>query len=207
MSLPHVPWVSLQCVIVVFPDHTHFLVILSNDTHCNVAYWWQILNVFTPKTRSMYLWQSCDLTNPNEFKRTYSYNPIGKLLFTEIVLLISNRLVKFRHCWTLIQVLRRSMQCRLTRSDIIYRQYMVKVEVMNCIDRLWQTQTLCKWRKKLVATTGSTKKYNNRTHCTSINHTLAKCSNHSKSRLLFSSAELFKKPLWQTVWTQIRLLL
>ena len=28
-----------------------------------------------------------------------------------------------------------------------------------------------------------------------------------KSRLLFSSAEIFKKPLWQTVWTQIRLLL
>ena len=27
------------------------------------------------------------------------------------------------------------------------------------------------------------------------------------SRLLFSSAEMFKKPLWQTVWTQIRLLL
>ena len=26
-------------------------------------------------------------------------------------------------------------------------------------------------------------------------------------RLLFSSAEMFKKPLWQTVWTQIRLLL
>ena len=29
----------------------------------------------------------------------------------------------------------------------------------------------------------------------------------STSRLLFSSAEMFKKPLWQTVWTQIRLLL
>ena len=27
------------------------------------------------------------------------------------------------------------------------------------------------------------------------------------SRLLFSSAEMFKKPLWQTVCTQIRLLL
>ena len=25
-----------------------------------------------------------------------------------------------------------------------------------------------------------------------------------KSRLLFSSAEMFKKPLWQTVWTEIR---
>ena len=24
------------------------------------------------------------------------------------------------------------------------------------------------------------------------------------SRLLFSSAEMFKKPLWQTVWTQIQ---
>ena len=31
--------------------------------------------------------------------------------------------------------------------------------------------------------------------------------NCSKSRLLFSYAEMFKKPLWQTVWTQIRLLL
>ena len=30
---------------------------------------------------------------------------------------------------------------------------------------------------------------------------------HNKSRLLFSSAEMFKKPLFQTVWTQIRLLL
>ena len=29
----------------------------------------------------------------------------------------------------------------------------------------------------------------------------------NKSRLLLSSAEMFKKPLWQTVWTQIRLLL
>ena len=28
-----------------------------------------------------------------------------------------------------------------------------------------------------------------------------------QSRLLFSSAEMFKKPLWQTMWTQIRLLL
>ena len=29
------------------------------------------------------------------------------------------------------------------------------------------------------------------------------CENHNKSRLLFSSAEMFKKPLsWQTVWTQ-----
>ena len=31
--------------------------------------------------------------------------------------------------------------------------------------------------------------------------------NRNKSRLLFSSAKMFKKPLWQTVWTQIRLLL
>ena len=29
------------------------------------------------------------------------------------------------------------------------------------------------------------------------------CANRNKSRLLFSSAEMFKKPLWQTVWTQI----
>ena len=41
-----------------------------------------------------------------------------------------------------------------------------------------------------------------------------KCANRNKpsaflatSRLLFSSAGMFKKPLWQTVWTQIRLLL
>ena len=34
-----------------------------------------------------------------------------------------------------------------------------------------------------------------------------KCANRNKSQLLFSSAEMFKKPLWQTVWTQIRLLL
>ena len=34
-----------------------------------------------------------------------------------------------------------------------------------------------------------------------------KCASSNKSRLLFSSAEMFKKPLWQTVWTQIRLLL
>ena len=31
-------------------------------------------------------------------------------------------------------------------------------------------------------------------------------ANRNKSRLLFSSAEMFKKPLRQTVWTQIRLL-
>ena len=30
-------------------------------------------------------------------------------------------------------------------------------------------------------------------------------ANRNKSRLLFSSAEMFKKPLWKTVWTQIRL--
>ena len=34
-----------------------------------------------------------------------------------------------------------------------------------------------------------------------------KCAGHNKSRLLLSSAEKLKKPLWQTVWTQIRLLL
>ena len=28
-------------------------------------------------------------------------------------------------------------------------------------------------------------------------------ANHNKSCLLFSSAEMFKKPLWQKVWTQI----
>ena len=28
-------------------------------------------------------------------------------------------------------------------------------------------------------------------------------ANRNKSRLLFSSAEMLKKPLWQTVWTQI----
>ena len=33
------------------------------------------------------------------------------------------------------------------------------------------------------------------------------CANRNKSRLLFSSAEMFKKPLLQTAWTQIRLLL
>ena len=38
--------------------------------------------------------------------------------------------------------------------------------------------------------------------------TTGKQSNQiNKSRLLFSSAEMFKKPLWQSVWTQIRLLL
>ena len=31
------------------------------------------------------------------------------------------------------------------------------------------------------------------------------CANRNKSCLLFLSAEMFKKPLWQTVWTQIRL--
>ena len=34
---------------------------------------------------------------------------------------------------------------------------------------------------------------------------IPKSANRNKSRLLFSSAEMFKKPLWQTVWTQIRL--
>ena len=33
------------------------------------------------------------------------------------------------------------------------------------------------------------------------------CANGNKSRLLFTSAEMLKKPLWQTVWTQIRLIL
>ena len=33
------------------------------------------------------------------------------------------------------------------------------------------------------------------------------CANRNKSDLLFSSAEMFKEPLWQTVWTKIRLLL
>ena len=34
-----------------------------------------------------------------------------------------------------------------------------------------------------------------------------KSANRNKSRLLFLSGEMFTKPLWQTVWTQIRLLL
>ena len=33
------------------------------------------------------------------------------------------------------------------------------------------------------------------------------CANRNKSRLLFSSAEMFNKPLWKTVWTQNRLLI
>ena len=36
---------------------------------------------------------------------------------------------------------------------------------------------------------------------------IPKRANRNNSRLLFSSAEMFKKPLWQKVWTQIRLLL
>ena len=35
---------------------------------------------------------------------------------------------------------------------------------------------------------------------------MTKCANRNKSRPLFSSAKMFKKPLWQTVWTQIRFL-
>ena len=34
---------------------------------------------------------------------------------------------------------------------------------------------------------------------------IPKSANRNKSCLPFSSAEMFKKPLWQTVWTQIRL--
>ena len=34
-----------------------------------------------------------------------------------------------------------------------------------------------------------------------------KLHNRNKSHLLFSSAEMFKKLLWQPVWTKIRLLL
>ena len=33
------------------------------------------------------------------------------------------------------------------------------------------------------------------------------CANRNKSRLLSSPAKMFKKPLWQAVWAQIRLLL
>ena len=33
---------------------------------------------------------------------------------------------------------------------------------------------------------------------------IPKRANRNNSRLLFSSAEMFKKPLWQKVWTQIR---
>ena len=32
-----------------------------------------------------------------------------------------------------------------------------------------------------------------------------RCANHNKSRLLFLSAVMFKKPLWQTVWTKIKI--
>ena len=30
VALPHGAWVGLQCVIVVFPDHTHLLLIIAN---------------------------------------------------------------------------------------------------------------------------------------------------------------------------------
>ena len=40
--------------------------------------------------------------------------------------------------------------------------------------------------------------------CNAPNHY---CANRNKSRLHFTSAAMIKKPLWQTVWTQIRLLL
>ena len=42
------------------------------------------------------------------------------------------------------------------------------------------------------------------THCAHRKPALTNCN---KSCLLFSSAEMFKKPIWQTVWTQMRLLL
>ena len=46
-------------------------------------------------------------------------------------------------------------------------------------------------------------------HCWALQElrNLIQMYDRNKSRLLFSSAEMFKKPLWQTVWTQIRLLL
>ena len=41
-----------------------------------------------------------------------------------------------------------------------------------------------------------------------VSHILnPKGAKRNKNHLLFSSAEMFKKHLWQTVWTQIRLLL
>ena len=30
-TFPTVPWVSLQCVIVVFPDHNHFLTMIVSE--------------------------------------------------------------------------------------------------------------------------------------------------------------------------------
>ena len=33
----HVPWVGLQCVIVVFPDHTHLLLVLDGDAQ-NISF-------------------------------------------------------------------------------------------------------------------------------------------------------------------------
>ena len=47
------------------------------------------------------LWQSCDLTIPNEFNRTAI---LGKLLFTEIKYIC---IAKIRHYWTTSKVLRR----------------------------------------------------------------------------------------------------
>ena len=49
LFIAHVPWVGLQCVIVVFPDHTHLLLVLDGDAQNILSLWGKINNNFSVK--------------------------------------------------------------------------------------------------------------------------------------------------------------
>ena len=68
----------------------------------------------------------------------------------------------------------------------------IRTDIMSVL--IW-VQMVCKGYQQMTKVTASKERVN------------PQSANRNKSRLLFSSAEMFKKPLWQTVWTQIILLL
>ena len=90
-------------------------------------------------------------------------------------------------------------ECSAILSTFIKPPFVIKIFVLSIFE--WQFYTgftVCSNCKYLM---------------TQLGHVLKCIKPIAKSIILryfiltFSSAEMFKKPLWQTVWTQIRLLL
>ena len=198
------PWVCLQFVIVVLPDHTHFLFftvtgnVVQHDMapreirECDRGLTWG-----HDETRALiHIWSDPSIQQELETsRRNYlTYEKIAK------------NLKGFGFERTADQCRNKIKQLKVYYNDAKKengesgkgRKYFAFFNDMDLVLENGLTTV-----PPVPINSSIMEEEEHRTEGTLNPY----CASRNKSRLLFSSAEMFKKPLWQTVWTQIRLLL
>ena len=132
-----------------------------------------------------------------------------KIGFQDWLLLNAGRKYCRMHQESILQYFRSSLNYHLSLRSLFFlflsghiRQVLLYLEYITVLSALW-------WQK-LIEFSFLFMQYGNNedTDQPEVEFYFNPwCANRNKSHLLFSSAEMFKKPLWQTVWTQNRLLL